>query len=73
MLIKLRLCLQLPSLPYRVNVCLMENTEITLFCIVFACNQGWIGEVRDGSYFVQCDLSVFIHRLQQPLEWKRNV
>lgn len=37
----------------------MENTEITLFCIVFACNQGWIGEVRDGSYFVQCDLSVF--------------
>lgn len=27
--------LSVASLPYRVDVCLMKNTEITLFCILF--------------------------------------
>lgn len=38
----------LASLPCRVDVCFVENTEI--YC--FICNQGWIGGVRDDSYFV---------------------
>lgn len=65
---------------YRVDV--WWKIQKQLYSVIsvwwFVCNQGWIGGVRDGSYFVQCDLSVLNSQiaatlLALPLEWKRNV